>query len=73
MSIFISIASYRDPELVRTITSAIDNASNPDQLYFGVVLQEFDKFAPDLSFVKNLALTIKSSFSFFVEKSCLGM
>lgn len=57
MSIFISIASYRDPELVRTITSAIDNASNPDQLYFGVVLQEFDKFAPDLSFVKNLALT----------------
>lgn len=57
MSIFISIASYRDPELVRTITSAIDNAYNPDQLYFGVVLQEFDKFAPDLSFVKNLALT----------------
>jgi len=56
MSIFISIASYRDPELVRTIKSAIDNAANPDQLYFSVVLQEFEKFEPDLSWVPNLTL-----------------
>lgn len=57
MSIFISIASYRDPELVRTVKSAIDNAANPEDLFFGIVLQEFDKFAPDLSFIPNLALT----------------
>ncbi|MFN9953297.1 MAG: GlcNAc-transferase family protein, partial [bacterium] len=32
MSIFISIASYRDPELIRTIKSAIDNAAYPEEL-----------------------------------------
>jgi hypothetical protein len=56
MSIFISIASYRDPELERTIRSAIDNAANPKDLYFGVVLQEIEKFEPDLSWVPNLSL-----------------
>lgn len=56
MSIFISIASYRDPEISRTIKSAIDNAEYPDKLYFSVALQEFEKFFPDLSWVPNLSL-----------------
>lgn len=56
MTIFISIASYRDPELERTIHSALDNAANPQGLHFGVMLQEFEKFAPDLSWVPNLTL-----------------
>jgi hypothetical protein len=56
MTIFISIASYRDPELERTIRSAIDNAANPHELYFGVFLQELEKFEPDLSWVPNLTL-----------------
>jgi hypothetical protein len=56
MTIFISIASYRDPELERTIRSAIDNAVNPHELYFGVFLQEVEKFEPDLSWVPNLTL-----------------
>lgn len=56
MSIFVSIASYRDPELVRTIRSAIDNAEHPEELYFSVVLQEFEKFQPDLSWVPRLSL-----------------
>ena len=56
MSIFISIASYRDPELVRTIKSAISNSANPNDLHFGVVLQEIEKFEPDLSWVPNLSL-----------------
>ena len=56
MTIFISIASYRDPELERTIRSALDNAVNPQDLHFGVMLQEFEKFAPDLSWVPNLTL-----------------
>jgi hypothetical protein len=58
MSIFISIGSYRDPELVRTIKSAIDNASRPNELYFGVVVQDFDRDIPDLSWVKNLSLIV---------------
>jgi hypothetical protein len=56
VSIFISIASYRDPELERTIHSALDNAANPQDLHFGVMLQEFERFAPDLSWVPNLTL-----------------
>ena len=56
MTIFISIASYRDPELERTIHSALDNAANPQDLHFGVMLQEFERFAPDLSWVPNLTL-----------------
>ena len=56
MSIFISIASYRDPELSRTIKSAIDNSAHPEELYFSVVLQEFEKFEPDLSWVPKLNL-----------------
>lgn len=56
MSIFISIASYRDPELVRTVRSAIDNAARPQDLYFGIVLQEIEKDEPNLSWIPNLSL-----------------
>jgi len=56
VTIFISIASYRDPELERTIRSALENAENPQDLHFGVMLQEFERFAPDLSWVPNLTL-----------------
>lgn len=56
MSIFISIASYRDPELTRTIKSAIGNAANPEELYFSVVIQDFEDDTPDLSWVPNLSL-----------------
>jgi hypothetical protein len=51
--IFISIASYRDPELESTIKNAIDNAEYPDNLYFGIVHQGLDKELPDLSFIRN--------------------
>lgn len=56
MSIFISIASYRDPELSRTIRSAIDNADNPNDLVFAICLQEVKREYPDLSWVPNLKL-----------------
>jgi hypothetical protein len=56
MSIFISIASYRDPELVRTIKSAIDNAARPEDLHFSVVVQDLEKLIPDLSWIPKLSL-----------------
>ncbi len=40
MTIFISVASYRDPDLSNTIQSLYYNADNPDQLHFGIVNQE---------------------------------
>jgi len=46
MKIFIQIASYRDPELKKTITSCIENADKPNNLVFGIARQ----FHPDDKF-----------------------
>ena len=48
MSIFISIASYRDPQLMPTIRSLIDNADNPRDLHFGIVSQDLSGKHPKL-------------------------
>ena len=40
--IFISIASYRDPELIPTILNCLDNARYPENIVFGICLQEGD-------------------------------
>jgi hypothetical protein len=56
MRIFISIASYRDPELQWTIKSAIANANNPDNLYFGVVHQGVDSELFDIQEIKNISI-----------------
>jgi hypothetical protein len=55
MSIFVSIVSYKDTELVPTIKSLMENAKNPDSLCFAVVSQDLKNKHPDLSFVKNLS------------------
>lgn len=57
--IFISIASYRDPETVPTIQDAIDKASNPSRLKFGICLQQ-EKDEISLSDVKNKYSEIRS-------------
>jgi len=49
MSIFISIASYEDPLLIKTIKDSIDKANRPDELVFGLGLQYAS--IPDLSFL----------------------
>jgi len=46
--IFIQIASYRDPELEKTVKSAIENASKPQNLVFGICRQ----YHPDDGFDK---------------------
>jgi hypothetical protein len=57
MRIFISIASYRDPELQWTVKSAIENANSPDNLYFGVVHQGVDSELFDIQEIKNISIT----------------
>jgi hypothetical protein len=56
--IFISIASYRDPELERTVRSAIDKSSGINELYFGIVIQDYERDIPDFSWVANLSLVL---------------
>jgi hypothetical protein len=41
-TIFISISSYRDPDLTNTIKDAIDKAAFPDRLKFGLCIQDED-------------------------------
>jgi glycosyltransferase involved in cell wall biosynthesis len=50
MKIFIQVASYRDPQLVPTVESALENAKHPENLVFGIARQYHpdDKF-DDLS------------------------
>jgi hypothetical protein len=57
MRIFISIASYRDPELQWTIKSAIENSNNPDNLYFGIVHQGLDSEIFNYEEIKNISVT----------------
>jgi hypothetical protein len=45
MSIFISIASYRDPETIPTILDAYNKAKNKNDIRFGVLLQEEKNFS----------------------------
>ena len=39
MKIFIQVASYRDPQLITTIKSALENAKKPENLVFGIARQ----------------------------------
>lgn len=54
-SIFISIASCKEPFLVQTIKSAISNASNPEMVYFGICNMVVDQedFLDDPIFKSN--------------------
>jgi hypothetical protein len=49
--IFVSIASYRDPDLVNTVRSCYDNANNKEMLFFSVFSQAEDVEHADLSFI----------------------
>lgn len=54
MKIFVSVASYRDTEIVKTLKSALENAKYPKNLDFSVLTQDLPKKQPNLSFVPNI-------------------
>lgn len=56
MSIFISVASYRDPHLQLTLKSAVENASNPSDLFFGIVNQDVARNEVDYSFLPDYSV-----------------
>ena len=49
----ISVASYRDPQLLPTVRSAWENAKHPESLRFSIVSQGEADEHPDLSFVPD--------------------
>ena len=62
-NIFISIACYRDSELIPTIKSAYETADNPDNLFFGIYLQynpdEDEKYFDFSCLPKELKIKVK--------------
>lgn len=56
--IFINIAAYRDPLLVRTLTQAYQKADKPDNLVFALGMQYEPEIYPDLSFIPKHQLRI---------------
>lgn len=57
MKIFISIASYRDRELPKTIQSLISNAAHPENLHIAVLDQDEKNRWANLDFVNKSRLT----------------
>lgn len=55
MSIFISIASYRDQELPKTVDSIYKNADDQKDIVFGIVNQDGRNKHIDFSYLKNQA------------------
>lgn len=56
-TIFISIASYRDPDLVNTVRSCWNSAYQKSDLHFSIVSQAEDDEHPDLSFIPSDQIT----------------
>ena len=54
MKICVSIASYRDPDLINTVTSAYENAINKKDISFCIVSQDEDGMHPDLMHIPNV-------------------
>jgi hypothetical protein len=54
MRIFVSVASYRDDQLLKTLQSALNNAKYPKDLDFAVLTQDHPQKHPDLDFVPNI-------------------
>ena len=42
-TIFVQIASYRDPDLLNTLKDILDNAKDPKNLRFGIAWQHTDE------------------------------
>lgn len=51
--IFVSIASYRDPDLLNTVSSCYYNAKNKENIFFSIFSQAEDEEHPDLSFIPD--------------------
>ena len=50
-TIFVQIASYRDPQLLLTLDDMFSNADNPDSIYVGIAWQHSEQDEWDLSLI----------------------
>jgi hypothetical protein len=59
-SIFINVAAYNEEDILDTVKTAFEKASNPKDIYMGILLHYTDKNFPDLDSFANVK-TIKVS------------
>ena len=59
MTIFISIASYRDLELEKTVRSLWNNADDPQELVFGIVSQDLNNKHPNFDMLGDQVRMVK--------------
>lgn len=56
MKIFVSVASYRDPQLIPTLLDAQSKMSGEHEVRFGIVCQEHPRHTPSFDSIQNYSL-----------------
>lgn len=70
--IFISLAAYRDPDLLNTVKSFYNNAQYKDRLFFSIVSHEDESMNLDFSFVPNNQINYNKIDYHLAEGACSG-
>lgn len=70
--IFISLAAYRDPDLINTVRSFYNNAKYPERLFFSLVSHEGDETNFDFSFIPNNQISYNKIDYRLADGACSG-
>jgi hypothetical protein len=71
-NIFISLAAYRDPDLVNTVRSFYENANNKERLFFSLVSHEDENNVFDFSFVPTNQISYQKIDYKLADGACSG-
>jgi hypothetical protein len=70
--IFISLAAYRDPDLINTVKSFYGNAEHKDRLFFSLVSHEGDETNFDFSFIPKNQISYQKIDYRLADGACSG-
>jgi hypothetical protein len=70
--IFISLAGYRDPDLINTVKSFYENAENKERLFFSLVSHEGPEINFDFSFIPNEQISYQKFDYRLADGACSG-
>lgn len=70
--IFISLAAYRDPDLINTVKSFYENAENKESLFFSLVSHEDQDIFFDFSFIPKNQISYQKINYEIAEGTCSG-
>jgi hypothetical protein len=70
--IFISLAAYRDPDLINTVRSFYENAKHKERLFFSLVSHEGPETNFDFSFIPNDQINYNKIDYLLADGACSG-